>query len=277
MYGNTLVAVYGSRPEAERVRHRLVEVGVPDDEIRLSSDESAPLPAEAEHREGFWDWLFGSNVPEYDRDWYQTNLREGRTALSVFARNETEREQAIRTLDESNPIEFEPPAQDARPDLAAATDVRTDVPAAPGDRPDLTPAAGAETAREGEQVIPVVKEELDVGKRTSERAFRVHTYVVEKPVEEQVHLRDERVVIERRPATGDETLGSADAPQEREFEVIERHEEPVVDKRVRKTEDVVVRKEATERTENVRDTVKETKVDVDKDQANPAISPDRKP
>ncbi len=184
----------------------------------------------------------------------------------MFARNEAEREQATRTLDESNPIEFEPAEQGARPDLGARPDVEAG-----------RPAAGAETTREGEQVIPVVREELDVGKRAIERAYRVHAYVVEKPVEEQVHLRDERVIVERRPATGEQTLGSADAPREREFEVIERHEEPVVDKRARKTKDVVVRKEATERTENVRDTVKETKVDVNKDEANPADTPSRRP
>jgi stress response protein YsnF len=58
-------------------------------------------------------------------------------------------------------------------------------------------------------------------------------------------------------------------PQEREYEVVERHEEPVIAKRARTDEEVVVRKEANERTETVRDTVRETRVDVDKEGAEP--------
>jgi stress response protein YsnF len=86
---------------------------------------------------------------------------------------------------------------------------------------------------------------------------------VETPVEQQVNLRDERVVVERRPASGT-TAGGAKLSGEREFEVTERREEPVVEKSARPVEEVVVRKEANERVETVRDTVRETKVDVDK-------------
>ena len=53
-------------------------------------------------------------------------------------------------------------------------------------------------------------------------------------------------------------------PMEREYEVRELHEEPVVQKDVRTGEELVVRKEATERTERVADTVKKTRVDIDK-------------
>jgi len=42
------------------------------------------------------------------------------------------------------------------------------------------------------------------------------------------------------------------------------HEEPVVQKDVRAGEELVVHKEATERTETIADTVKKTKADIDK-------------
>lgn len=51
---------------------------------------------------------------------------------------------------------------------------------------------------------------------------------------------------------------------EREYEVREVHEEPIVQKDVRAGEELVVRKEAAERTERVADTVKKTRVDIDK-------------
>jgi hypothetical protein len=86
MNGHNLVAVYNSREDAERVRDRLIALGIPAAEIRLSSaSENAgaasltEVPHERQH--GFWDWLFGDEVPEDDRGWYHTNLREGRTAL----------------------------------------------------------------------------------------------------------------------------------------------------------------------------------------------------
>ena len=121
-----------------------------------------------------------------------------------------------------------------------------DRPAVSDDRSSRTSG----TTEQTEQVIPVVKEELAVGKTASERRYRIRTYVVETPVEEQVKLRDERVIVERRPASG--TVGSdAGAMQERVFEVTERHEEPVVEKRAREAEEVVVRKEADERVETV--------------------------
>jgi stress response protein YsnF len=125
------------------------------------------------------------------------------------------------------------------------------------------------TRDDGEEVIPVVKEELAVGKRASERRYRIRAYVVETPVEREVALRDERVVVERRPVSAERGIGTAHTPQEREYEVIERHEEPVVEKRAREVEEVAVRKEANERTEIVRDNVRETKVDVD-NEADPA-------
>ena len=117
-------------------------------------------------------------------------------------------------------------------------------------------------SREREEVIPVVKEELEVGKRATERRYRVKSYVIEHPVEKQITVRDERVEIEHRPIS---RTGDLRMPQEREIEVVERHEEPFAEKRVTGNEEIVVRKEVVERPETVRGTVRETKVDVEKE------------
>jgi stress response protein YsnF len=90
----------------------------------------------------------------------------------------------------------------------------------------------------------------------------VRIYPVEHPVEESVNLRDERVVVERRPTRNYAPDAKDFAP--RELDVVERHERPVVGKKVRATEEVINRKDAKERRETVRDTVRETKVDIDK-------------
>ncbi|MFL5287866.1 MAG: YsnF/AvaK domain-containing protein [Rhodopila sp.] len=120
-------------------------------------------------------------------------------------------------------------------------------------------------AAKGEQVIPLAEEQLEVGKRTVNRGtIRVRRYVVEKPVEESVTLRTERVTVERRQPIEGATPG-AGAFEERVVEVREIAEEPVVAKTARVVEEVVIGREATERTETVKDTVRREDVEVSKD------------
>jgi uncharacterized protein (TIGR02271 family) len=114
------------------------------------------------------------------------------------------------------------------------------------------------------EVLPVVEEELQVGKRQVQRGgARIHTYVTERPVEEQVNLHEERVNVERRPVNREATDADLNAFQDRTIEVTETAEEPVVAKRARVVEEVAVNKEATDRTETVRDTVRRQDVDVE--------------
>lgn len=113
--------------------------------------------------------------------------------------------------------------------------------------------------------IPVVEEEIAIGKREVERGgVRVRTEVEERPVQEQVNLREEHVRVERRPV--DRPASEADinrAQQAGTLEVREKAEQAVVQKNARVVEEVVVGKEATERTETVRDTVRRTDVEVE--------------
>lgn len=121
------------------------------------------------------------------------------------------------------------------------------------------------SGRDTEEVIPVVEERIQVGKRDVERGrVRVRSYVVERPVNEQVTLRSERVEVERRRV--DRPVGANDDLfRERTIEAVERGEEAVVAKEARVTEEVVLRKDATERTETVSDTVRRTEVEVEDD------------
>jgi stress response protein YsnF len=283
---NVVVAVFTSIAEAERARDRLIEIGIPATDIRMSSGEAAHRAGIAEtdtltapRREGFWDWLFGRDVPDYDRPWYESNLREGRTVLSVLVRDDEERHRVAEILEDFNPIDFEETESRYRgietPAAAEITGGSVDSPQAWAPRRDVPGSTASASAGEpvaerlgtGDTVIPVVKEDIEVGKRVHERHYRIRSYTIETPVERDVTLRDERVVIERRPVSDREATirrAGAEIPQDREYEVIERHEEPMVERR-QSAEEVVVRKEADERTERVRDTVRETKVDVDRD------------
>jgi uncharacterized protein (TIGR02271 family) len=121
---------------------------------------------------------------------------------------------------------------------------------------------GGEGVYRGEAKIPVVEEQLQVGKREVERGgVRVESRVTETPVEENVRLKEERVTVERRSV--DRPVADADrAFKEGTLEVTERAEEAVVSKEARVVEEVVINKEVGERTETVRDSVRRTDVDV---------------
>ena len=113
-----------------------------------------------------------------------------------------------------------------------------------------------------EETIPVTREQLNIDKREEERGgIRLRTRVVEEPVKEKVNLRNEEVKVERTPV--DRPATEADF-REGEVEIRERDEVPVVNKEARVVEEIKLNKEVTEREETIRDTVRETKVDVDK-------------
>nr|MBA3322403.1 YsnF/AvaK domain-containing protein [Pyrinomonadaceae bacterium] len=118
--------------------------------------------------------------------------------------------------------------------------------------------------QEGEVALPVMEEQLQVGKREVQGGgVRVHSSVTEKPVEETVALREETVHVERRPA--DRAVSQADMAAMRDgtIEMTETSEEAVVSKQARVVGEVVVSKDVTERQETVRDTVRRTDVDVE--------------
>ena len=128
---------------------------------------------------------------------------------------------------------------------------------------------GARTRRvEGQEevAIPVVQEDITIGKREVEHGHvRIYSRVTEQPVEEAVRLREEKVTVERRPADRPATDADFAAATKEVIELTETAEEPVVTKRARVVEEVVVHKDVTEHTETVRGTVRHTDVDVQRE------------
>ncbi|RYJ00538.1 MAG: DUF2382 domain-containing protein [Acetobacteraceae bacterium] len=129
-------------------------------------------------------------------------------------------------------------------------------------------AATGGTVRDGQdEVIPVVEEHLRVGKREAATGrIRVHSHIVETPVEEQVTLHQEHVQVERRPVDRPVDATAA-AFQDRTIEATETTEEAVVAKEARVVEEVVLRKTSDDETRTIRDSVRHTEVSVDDDRA----------
>jgi uncharacterized protein (TIGR02271 family) len=236
----TMVAVFESRQEAERVAQTLEREGVDRRHMRIADTSTRQeYERDGERRSGgFWSWLFGTDETDAgwnsDVDYYSEGLGRGGAVLTVDADDA----QAGRVQQ-----------------LLEAHGARVE-------------AGGRQQAGAGgEQVLPVVEEQLRIGKRAvTGGGVRIYTRVTERPVEEDVRLREERVHVERRPVDRGIPAGT-EAFRERSFEVEEMHEEPVVAKEARIIEEVVVSKDVQDRTAKVRDTVRRTDVDVDRAEA----------
>ncbi len=134
-------------------------------------------------------------------------------------------------------------------------------------RTDIEARSGFGAAREAAgnvEVIPVGEETLNVGtRRVAGETTRVRRLVVETPVEQGVSLREERVVVERRKPTGAASTATQAILTDTAVEMSDSFEVVDVWKSVRVTEEIVLRREVTERHETVRDTVRRDEVIVE--------------
>lgn len=121
------------------------------------------------------------------------------------------------------------------------------------------------------QVIPVGEERLNVATNTVQgETVRVRRRVVSRSVTQEVVLRDEKVVVERRAPVGGE--GEPDVLTETVVEMSDSRQVPKVWKSLHVAEEVVLRRQVTERTEKVRGTVRHDVVDVEHPRAEAQVT-----
>jgi uncharacterized protein (TIGR02271 family) len=132
-----------------------------------------------------------------------------------------------------------------------------------------TPGATGTTAtnalnNQTETAIPVIEEQLQVGKQVVQReGARLRSRIVEKPVEANLRLREEHIVVNRRPVNREVTDADLSSFREGELVITEHAEIPVVGKQARVIEEIVIGKNVTERVETIQDTVRRTDVEVE--------------
>jgi len=291
---NTVVGVYDSYAQAQNVMNELLACGFSRDEVQLSpeaSDGTSTTQGDSGKEHSgighFFRSLFGMEDEE-DRqhhDIYAEAMRRGSCVVTVNADSDQERERAIEVMNRFDPVDIDERASQWRSqgwtgyDEAAPRMTDSEIEKdralygqnrAADTGSDLEPATarmtdtGMQETRGEQERIPVVQEELQVGKRAVQRGgVRVYKRVTEQPVQESVQLREEHVSVERHPVDQPATEADMSALQDEAIEMRETAEEPVVSKSARVVEEVVVGKEATERTENISDTVRRTDVDVE--------------
>lgn len=261
--GRTVIGVFDDYRAAEAAAQDLKNAGIERQAIQIKSNFMTGAAGRStdvgERHEGgisgFFHRLFGGESDDYSGH-YAEAVRRGNAVVCVTT-SETDVDRIVKILNTAGAVDI-----DRHVERYRETGYERHDPKAPAYSYD---EATSERDRFRDQggSVPVVEEELQVGKRPVQRGgVRVHSRVVEKPVEEAIELREEHVRVERRPT--DRPVNAGDQLRDQTIEVTETAEEPVVQKRARVREEVVVGKETTSRTEKIRDTVRHTEVEVEK-------------
>ena len=257
MSDETIVAVYDTAAHAEAAVAALRAASVPDSAISThagTGSTSGAATTAAPREEGFWSSLFGG-TSDTDTAVYDRSMASGSTVVTVKV-PDTHAARVMDILESQNPIDIDERATGYG--LGQATTTTTQTTAVPA----MPAAPMAQTAATGGDKIQLSEESLAVGKRlVNSGGTRIRRYVVETPVQQDVTLRSEKVELERRPVTDGRPV--TDSFSEKTVEMLATGEEAVVGKTARGGEEVGLRKEATERTETVRDTVRKEEVAVE--------------
>jgi stress response protein YsnF len=120
-----------------------------------------------------------------------------------------------------------------------------------------------------EQIIGIGEEILNVGTRlVPGKTTRVRRVVVQTPVQQDVTLRSETVVLERRRPL---STNGGDVLTEVTVEMSDFNEVPVVSKAVHLVEEVLLRREVTSRIETIQDTVRRDKLEIEQPSQLPVV------
>jgi len=271
MARETIVTMFSNISLAEGAKRNLIKAGFLDDDIDIISGERLRTEGHEARHPGFWQRLFGNTLEEDQAEVYEDAMRTGGVVLSLRA-DEDELPRALGILDAHEELTERSAAlpDDYAPDdglTAPASGTLQENGAIDPLQTDSAHRGAARTALTGdesdEDVLRLAEERLEVGKRlVSEGSTRVRRYTVTDRVSENVSLHEQHAEIFRRPVS---ETGSPDQVDwsEKTVEVEETHEQPVVNKTAQIIEEVVLRKEASDRVETINDSVRRQEVDID--------------
>ncbi len=236
----SIVGLFESQGEAQAAERALEQARFTRDNVVVVNQPSAQLDNN----------LVQAGVHEQDAQLYSQGVQGGGALVVAQAIGDDEAERVASIVDRHKVVDIS---------RRAPSYQRVSL-----DRVSTDANAYSNIYHGNEIVIPIIQEELIVGKQEVERGgVRVNVGVEEVPVQEQVTLREENVQVERRPVNRPVSDADMTALQSGPIEVRETAEQAVVSKEARVVEEVTVAKDVEERTETIRDTVRRVEVDVE--------------
>ena len=294
---HTLVAVFDNNADARSAMDELLASGFPRQDVRMSGDTGAGITGSSSTAttttstdtdtgigssiKHFFSDLFGSDEDDTRRlSRYEGAVSGGKCVITLTADSLPEVERAADIVERFGPIDIDEHSdnvgkmassgamlqgsQSGMQSYSTSTQSASAQQQGKLSGASLQRDTAMEAGRTGStQSIPVVEEQLKVGKREVQRGgVRIYSRVVETPVNETVGLREEHVDVQRRAVDRPISPADATAFKEQTIEMRETAEEAVVEKSARIVEEVTVGKQVGERQEQIHDTVRHTEVDV---------------
>jgi len=255
---HTVIAIFENFEKAREAASDLYSNGFNDSNVDLSvQDPGQTNDSRGNYSESnrsnrnddsvgsFFDNLFGNDNDDSRK--YTDTGRRG-TIVTVHAKSHDEAHRASRILDNYGAIDVNESYEKNKNRDSSNRD---------SSHKDHNQGSHSDS-------IPVIEEELQVGKREVQTGgVRIKSRIIEKPVEEKIRLRSEHVTIDRKPADRAATKEEMDNFKEGTVEVRETSERPVVNKDSRVVEEVNLEKNVSERDETIKDTVRGTKVETE--------------
>lgn len=269
----TLVGIYDDFAQAQKAVQQLSKAGIKQGDITIArndggkgyttygganSKDYTTGKSIGNNIANFFDGIFGTDINDDERGVYSEAVRRGSVIVTVDT-DDNMTDRASDILNQGGVVDADRRTAQYRASGYTKHDVK-----APLYNEEQAQTERRKYADQGEVALPVIEEQINVGKRVVQRGgVRVHTRVTEKPVEATVNLREEKVTVDRHPV--DREVSNADMAKLKDgnFTVTTKGEEAVVGKEARVVEEVVVGKNVTERQETVRDTVKRSDVQVE--------------
>jgi uncharacterized protein (TIGR02271 family) len=249
---HTVVGLFDNKSEAQSAMQELVQQGFVKEHIDVSNRRLSESTSNISDNDSigdsisnFFSSLFGGD--ETAARSYTNAARDAEAILTVQVDSAARAEKAREILDRNGAFDVDERGARYSQQNYAQTSGKTE----------------NRARTEGETSIPVIEEELKVGKKQVERGgARIRSRIIERPVEESVRLREEHLVVNRHPVNRAATQADLANIKEGDIELTERAEVPVVGKQARVVEEVEIGKNVTEHEETVRDTVRKTDVEV---------------
>jgi stress response protein YsnF len=259
---NKVIGFFDDAAEAQEAVDELLQYGIDADNIEMSDSGVTPVNEKQDYVRDdksdnaitrFFKNLFGDDSEDARK--YAQVGSSAKYIVAVEAASSEQAEEVADILDDCGAIDVDERAGRFGSGQRLDTDDR-----------NSTGYSSSGSTRGQNESIQRAEEQLNVGKKEIEKgSVRVRSRIVETPVEERIRLREENIDVQRNPVNRRISADDNDAFQEQDIELTERAEIPVVNKEARVVEEISLNKEVNERDELIRDTVRKTEVDIDKD------------
>ncbi len=272
MKNQTVIGVFDTMSQAKSAKEALTNQG-----FNASNIDVSKYGAHGDRHDRYQDdddsaiGRFFENIFGDDDDNYERRREVGRevasrgTLVTVHTDSMEKAKQAASILDRFGAIDMEDRYSQYQSDSFDAD----------ANRNRLSERFDGDLDADNDATLEVIKEDVAIGKREVQTGgVTVRSHIVERPVEDTLRLRTERVTVTRNPVDRPAKAGDL---RDQTISMKETAEEAVVSKTARVVEEIKVHKDVDTRSETIRETARETEVDIEENDGDTKIRKDRDP